>query len=213
MMNSKVFGLILTVVAAASIVAVATGFQNAVATVENAADLDVAETAEATMMTNQTTTSGNMTDVQFLAIQNAQSGSLSEVNATTYTLSLNKLSNDTILFSDRPERIVTSVSTNDFIGNWTAGLNSFVADAPNAALVTENTQTGELETTIFELFNPMYNTTINTLTYTVRAEYATSIAWPGEFAQAVLVIDATSDSKTGSSALCAGCGGRQCPPC
>jgi hypothetical protein len=37
---------------------------------------------------------------------------------------------------------VTSVSTSDFIGNWSSGQNSFAEDAPNAALVAEDSQTG-----------------------------------------------------------------------
>lgn len=75
--------------------------------------------------TNQTTTNGNATDVQFLSIQTAQSGSLYQINATAYTLELNNVANETILFSDRPNRIVTSISTVDFVGNWTTGPNSF----------------------------------------------------------------------------------------
>lgn len=71
--------------------------------------------------TNQTANNGNMTDLQFLFIQRAQSGPLSQINATAYTLELNNVSDSTILLSDRPERIVTTVSTNGFVGNWTAG--------------------------------------------------------------------------------------------
>ena len=51
----------------------------------------------------------------FLGIQSAQSGSISQVNDTTYTLELNDVSDKTILFSDRPDRIVGSVNTTDFI--------------------------------------------------------------------------------------------------
>jgi len=102
---------------------------------------------------------------------------------------LNNVANETILFSDRPERIVTTVSTNDFVGNWSTGSNSFAADAPNDALIVENTETGELETAVIESLNPVYDTTANTLTYTITAENATSINMPSEFGQTVLVID------------------------
>ena len=44
---------------------------------------------------------GNVTGAKFLMIQGAQSGSVSEVNATTSTLQLNDVSDKTILFSDR----------------------------------------------------------------------------------------------------------------
>ena len=39
-------------------------------------------------------------------MQHAQSGLLSEINATTYSLELNDVSDKTILFSDRHDRIV-----------------------------------------------------------------------------------------------------------
>ena len=80
---------------------------------------------------------GNVTESKFLFIQSAQSGSVSEVNATTSTLELSDMSDKTILFSDRPDRIVGSASTTDFIGNWSIGENNFAVDRPNAALMTE----------------------------------------------------------------------------
>jgi hypothetical protein len=54
---------------------------------------------------------GNVTGARFLFIQGAQSGSISEVNATTSTLQLSYVSDKTIMFSDRPNRIVSSVDT------------------------------------------------------------------------------------------------------
>ena len=65
---------------------------------------------------------GNMTGVRFLFIQGAQSGSISEVNATTSTLELSDVSDKTILFSDRPDRIVGSANTTDFTGNRSIGM-------------------------------------------------------------------------------------------
>jgi hypothetical protein len=53
-------------------------------------------------MTNQTASNGNMTEVEFLAIQNLQSGSISQINETAYTLELNNVANKTIHFSARP---------------------------------------------------------------------------------------------------------------
>ena len=58
---------------------------------------------------------------KFFAIQHANSGSLSEINTTAYSLELSDVSDKTILFSDRPDRIVMSESTSDFIGNWSTG--------------------------------------------------------------------------------------------
>jgi hypothetical protein len=68
--------------------------------------------------------SNNVIGTTFLFIQGAESGSVSEVNATTSTLELSDVSDKTILFSDRPNRIVASENTVDFIGNWSTGANS-----------------------------------------------------------------------------------------
>ena len=99
------------------------------------ADIDIAEAEEAgnTTMAGATnhTTDRNITDVLYLAIQTAQSGSISQINETTYTLGLNNISDSTIQFSDRPNRIVEAVSTADFVGSWTIGPNSFAVDEPN----------------------------------------------------------------------------------
>jgi hypothetical protein len=114
---------------------------------------------------------------------------------------LNNIANDTIQFSDRPERIVESISTTDFIDNWSAGQNSFSTDAPNDALIVEDTNTGEVETAVIESFDPLYDMNTKTLTYTITAENATSINLPSEFGHAVLVIDVTPDSET--SLICA----------
>src|SRR4030095_7244799 len=81
------------------------------------------ETATATP--TGTGNSNNMTGATFLFIQGAQSGSVSEVNATTSTLELNNVSDKTILFSDRPDRIVASIDTADFIGTWRSGAHRF----------------------------------------------------------------------------------------
>jgi hypothetical protein len=156
------------------------------------ADLDVAEAAIAgnvTMAMANQIAGGNMTDVQFLAIQSAQAGSISQVNTTAYTLELNNVSDSTIMFSDRPNRIVESVSTSDFVGNWTTGPNSFAVDEPNDALIVENKQSGQLETVVIESFSPVYDPNTNTVTYTIMTDDATSIELPVEFGQAVLVID------------------------
>lgn len=152
-------------------------------------------TGNTTITTNQTANE-NITKVEFLGIQNAQSGSISHVNATTYTLELSNVSNGTIMFSDRPERIVETVSTSDFVRNWTAGPNSFSADAPNAALVIKDKQANQLDTAIIELFDPKYDMTTNTLTYTVMTENGTTIHLPREFGATIMIIDTTFINAT-----------------
>ncbi|MGA7368108.1 MAG: hypothetical protein WBX01_03195 [Nitrososphaeraceae archaeon] len=109
-------------------------------------------------MDSYTFGSTKSTDVQSIFIQRAQSGSISQINETAHTLELNNVSDSTILFSDRPNRIVDTVSTSDFVGNWTTGPDSFAVDAPNDVLIVENIQSGNLETAIVESFDPVYDT-------------------------------------------------------
>ncbi|HZD35879.1 MAG TPA: hypothetical protein VE130_11805 [Nitrososphaeraceae archaeon] len=121
--------MLLVAAAGASIGLVTIGFQSTMTIVwgqgsnAQAISADVEGDVEAgnatrAMMTNRTTY-GNMTAVKFLSIQTAKSGSLSQINETAYTLELKNVANNTIQFSDRPERVVETVSTADSIGNWT----------------------------------------------------------------------------------------------
>jgi hypothetical protein len=195
-MNLKVLSIMLIVTA----VLISTGFQHAIAGgfVCCGIVMDVAEAAQVgntTITTNQSSNE-NITEVEFLSIQSAQSGSISQINATAYTLELSNVSNGTIMFSDRPERIVETVSTSDFVRNWTAGPNSFSADAPNAALVIKDKQTSQLDTAIIELFDPKYDMTTNTLTYTVMTENGTTIYLPREFGATIMIIDTTFINAT-----------------
>ena len=151
-------------------------------------------TSGANETTDATATAGGdnkMTEAKFLFIQSAQSGSVSEVNATTSTLELNDVSDKTILFSDRPDRIVGSANTTDFIGNWSIGENNFAVDPPNAVLILDDPEERQ-EFAVIELFNPEYDPEANTLKYDIIAENATTtttIDLPTEFGQSTLVID------------------------
>ena len=145
----------------------------------------------ATMSINSVYAQENITDSEtpkFFAIQHAQSGSISEINETAYTLEVNDVSDKTILFSDRPDRIVTSVSTSDFIGKWSTGTDSFAVDPPNAVIVVDE-QEGEQDVAIVELFSPIYDSEQKILKYEVIPDNATSIDIPGEFGQTTIVID------------------------
>ena len=131
----------------------------------------------------------NMTDSdmpKFFAIQHAQSGSLSEINETAYSLELNNVSDKTILFSDRPDIIVTSVSTFDFIGNWSAGQDSFAVDVPNGVLMVY--ELDKQYTGIISLFNLVYDSNKKTLKYDVTPDDVKSVDLSGEFGLTTLVI-------------------------
>ena len=126
-------------------------------------------------------------DPKFLAIQHAQSGTISKINDTTSTLELNDVSKKTILFSDRPERIVKTERTTNFIGNWSARADSFAVDAPNAVLVVDESE--KQDDVIVDLFNPVYDSDKKALKYEIIPDNATSISLPKEFGQSTLIID------------------------
>ena len=125
---------------------------------------------------------------KFFAIQHAQSGSLSEINETTYSLELNDVSDKTILFTDRPDRIVKSISTSNFIGNWSKGEDSFAADAPNAVLVVDKQEGKNQEMVIVELFNPVTDVDNKALKYNIIQDSPVFIDL-SDFGQSTLIID------------------------
>ena len=106
---------------------------------------------------------------KFFAIQHANSGSIDEINTTGYSLELNEVSDKTILFSDRPDRIVMSVSTFDFIGNLSRGVEGYLTNPPNAILVVDE-QDGKEDFVIVELFYSVYDVDKNVLKYEIILE-------------------------------------------
>jgi hypothetical protein len=129
-----------------------------------------------------------MTTAKFLSIQSAQSGSITRINDTAYALELHNVSDKTILFSDRPYRIVTTIGTNEFIGNWSVGDDSFSEDSPNAIMVVDDIQGQDTSTMI--LFDPVYDENKKTLRYEVTPDNATSIELPKDLGKSTLIIDA-----------------------
>ena len=143
-------------------------------------------------------TSTSASESHFLSVQHAKSGSIYKYDTISYTLELNDVSDKTMLFSDKPERIAASVNTSDFIGNWhwSIGPESFAADPPNAQLIVDN-EDGNQDIMIVELANPVHNPTAKTLKYDVVLENTTSTDIPNEFGKSTLVID------TQENAVCA----------
>jgi hypothetical protein len=68
-------------------------------------------------------------EVEYLFVQNAREVSLQEG-----VLTLKGISPETLYFSDRPDRIVGRVTTQEFVDSWAKGDDSFKADPPNAVL-------------------------------------------------------------------------------
>ncbi len=144
---------------------------------------------------------------EFLFVQTFHGGSLTpkEGEADVYVLTLTGHAAQTVYFSDRPERIVGTVATPQFLDRL--GFTS--ADPPNAALVAE-AEAGE-GIIVLELTAPVLSETFGpdgalTLTYEARvlAGYAEeglahlaaqqeAAEFPGSFGPASLFIDDCAD--------------------
>jgi len=142
-----------------------------------------------TVGAQNTMNSNENNELKFIAIQNAHSGSVSEINSTSYLLQLDDLSDKIILISDRPHRVVQAQSIDDFIGNWSSGSDSFQADPPNAALVI--LAGGKEDVLEVELLNSHYDRDENRLSYnfTFLNKTSSSSDLPSNLEQPVLIID------------------------
>jgi hypothetical protein len=133
---------------------------------------------------------------KFFAIQHALSGFISKSNATSYTLELNNVSDKIILFSDRPDRIVKSISTQDFINNWKIRSNNHQSALPNVELVLD--LESNRDTYVVELLNPIYQKQSKTLKYDILIDDSKTDL-QNQFEEVTLVIDAISLDPEGIS--------------
>jgi hypothetical protein len=104
-----------------------------------------------------------------LLVQHADSGTIEKENdastSAIYKLTLNGISTNVLYFSDRPERIVSQMTTQLYVDGWNEGQDSFVADPPNAALVMN--EAGGENIIVVELLNPVYDSENQVLVYDV----------------------------------------------
>jgi hypothetical protein len=103
------------------------------------------------------------TDIKFIFVQTAKSGSFTPMagNDSLYVLNLKGVSLQTIAFSDRPERIVGQVPMQKFLDQI-----DFTANPPNAAIDILEANDDE-DVVVVELLDPIYDDYNQTLQYTV----------------------------------------------
>jgi hypothetical protein len=68
-------------------------------------------------------------EIEFLFVHSANSATLEDG-----VLRLGDVSPSTIYFSDRPDRVAGHLTTEEFVGNWGEGEDSFASNPPNATL-------------------------------------------------------------------------------
>ncbi|MGD1836685.1 MAG: hypothetical protein ACPKPY_01330 [Nitrososphaeraceae archaeon] len=127
-----------------------------------------------------------------LSIQQAKSGSISEINSSTFVLELNDISAKTVSFTDRSDRNVKSITTEHFIDVWEmlkGAEESYAKVPPNAALIFEDAKE-EQEIFVIELYRPEYNEDKKILNYDFKViDNSTFSDLPLDFGQASLLID------------------------
>lgn len=103
--------------------------------------------------------------IPYLFIQSYQAGSIapSEDREGRYTVTLEHGTGQTIYFADRPLRDVGTAPTPQLL--TTLGFSA--GDPPNAALIVE-TEPGESDVAVVELFNPNYDVETRRVTYDVE---------------------------------------------
>jgi hypothetical protein len=157
------------------------------------------------------TPTGNGEKPTFLFVQLAEVGTWLPKPGEdgVFLLSLSGASGQTLFFSDRPDRIVGTVPTDQFFD----GLGFTPAGPPNAALVVR-TPDGERDVLVIEVFNPVYTENFGEgagiqLTYEARVlgayEGEGLTAWsaeqaddllPAQFTNASLFIDDCPDATS-----------------
>jgi hypothetical protein len=87
------------------------------------------------------------------------------VTSAEGALTLHGLAPSTLMFSDRPERIVGHLTSGQFIEGWGHGKNSFLDDPPNAVLSFLDVDDESPEDVVVTLTNPLLDG--EDLTYTI----------------------------------------------
>jgi hypothetical protein len=88
-------------------------------------------------------------EFEALYVQSAQ-GLVSDGVAFT----LRRVAPSTLMFSDRPERIVGHLTSAQFVESWGEGENSFLADPPNAVLSFLGAEDEMPDDVVVTLMNP-----------------------------------------------------------
>jgi hypothetical protein len=122
------------------------------------------EAGQATPQAESVHPNAGQENPEFLFVQAFEGGTYTPTDEEgLFKLTLTGASSRTNYFSDRPDRVFGLTPTASFL----EGLGFTPENPPNAALVVE-TESGQKDVLILELFNPVYDEATSTLTYDVR---------------------------------------------
>jgi len=100
-------------------------------------------------------------EIQALFVQTAKS-----VVFENGRLTLNGLAPTTLYFSDRPDRVVGHITSDEFLDAWDEGEDNFADDPPNAALSVFSHDGDEIHDIVVVLKDPALNGDV--MTYNVE---------------------------------------------
>ena len=103
-------------------------------------------------------------EVSWLYSQSADGAELDDLGDGTYRLIMRGIDAHTIQFSDRPDRLVEIIDTARLVHHWES---LFADSAPNAVLI-EHEPSGETDSLVVVLTNPVYDMAAGTLAYDVE---------------------------------------------
>ena len=112
-------------------------------------------------MTELTTSTDDTVILEEMFVQIART-----VTSDQKTLTLQDVSPSTLYFSDRPERVVGHMTTQQFVDQWAEGPNSFLEDPPNAVLSYVGTGEDTPSDAVVVLRDPVSSGT--SLTYVIE---------------------------------------------
>lgn len=106
--------------------------------------------------TSSTTSTASSDKVQLMFVQIAEDV---KVDPAAGTFRLVKVNQQTLYFSDRPQRIAGHISMSDYLKEWTAqaGKDNFKADPPNAVLSVYEPGQRDNTLAVVEIMNPVVN--------------------------------------------------------
>jgi len=138
--------------------------------------------------------------VSLLFVQMATSGTFTETD-DGYSLVLEGINENTIYFSDRPNRVAGHMPTEELVNKWTLGNDSFESNPPNAVMAIVEPDGTQNAITI-ALTNPVYDLEAMTLQYTayvikdeVDAAEQIDVPFPETFGDVALFIDTACTPK------------------
>jgi hypothetical protein len=103
-----------------------------------------------------------------LFVQQAVTGSLRQNPDGTYLLTMIGIKPHTLIFADRPQRMVGSWTNTDFFTRWSEGANDFNVDPPHAVLLSHSPTDGKEYSVAVELTDPFLDGPGGWISYTAK---------------------------------------------